>query len=147
MTITAKVHGNILDSKIQTLVCPVNVAGAMGAGLALEFRQEFSGLYAAYQKACRAGIFASKGLFVYKHSSNCQVLCLPSKRHWRDPSRLVWIDLALSNVAENYLDYGITALAIPAVGCGLGGLDWNDVQKLIHQYFDTSALPVTIFLP
>jgi O-acetyl-ADP-ribose deacetylase (regulator of RNase III) len=138
---------NILSSDIRTLVCPVNVVGTMGAGLALHFKNEFPGLNEAYQKFCWAGLFARKGIFVYNVSSTRKILCLPTKRHWKYKSRIEWVDHALSIVARDYEEYGITHLAIPAIGCGHGGLVWENVYNLIKNHLDPIPLNVTVFLP
>lgn len=145
--IIAERKGNILESECQTLVCPVNTVGVMGNGLALAFREEYPGLLVAYQRFCWAGLFARKGFFVFDVSETRKVLCLPTKRHWRYNSRIEWVDMALARVASDYAEYGITSLAIPAVGCGKGRLDWDDVYNLIKNHMNRIPLNVTVYLP
>lgn len=145
--IVAESTENILTSDIQTLVCPVNTVGVMGAGLAKDFKETYPGLEEAYKRFCWAGMFARKGVFVYTVSPTRKVLCLPTKRHWKYNSRIEWIDHALGVVAQDYEKYGITHLAIPAVGCGKGKLEWDDVYNVIKNHMNRIPLNVTVFLP
>jgi O-acetyl-ADP-ribose deacetylase (regulator of RNase III) len=137
---------NLLESSEQTLVNPVNTEGVMGAGLALAFRNTFKGLFEEYREACQHDIFGKRGLFVFDVDDTRKILCLPTKRNWRHPSRLEWIEEGLWYLANEYESYGITSLAIPEVGCGRGQLFWGDVRPLIYQYLDPIPLPVGICL-
>lgn len=137
---------NLLESTLQTLVNPVNTEGVMGAGLALAFRDKFPGLFQEYREACQDDVFSRKGLFVFDVDVSRKVLCLPTKRQWRHPSRIEWIEEGLWYLAKDYERYGITSLAIPEVGCGRGQLSWADVRPLIYQYLDPIAIPVGICL-
>lgn len=145
--IIAEATDNMLASDIQTLVCPVNTVGVMGTGLAEQFRDEYPGLLNAYQRFCWAGGFAKKGIFVWDASATRKVLCLPTKRHWKYKSRIEWVDRALAVVASDYASYGITGLAIPPIGCGHGGLEWEHVYNLIKNYMNRIPLNVTVYLP
>lgn len=135
---------NLLDAEEQTLVNPCNTEGVAGAGLSLAFRDSYPCLFEEYREACRAEVFAKQGLFVYDHGPDRKILCLPTKRQWRHPSRLEWIEEGLWYLARDYERYGITSLAIPEIGCGRGQLVWADVRPLIYQYLDPIALPVGI---
>lgn len=137
---------NLLETELQTLVNPVNTEGVMGAGLALAFRDKFPGLLDEYREACREDVFSRLGLFVFDVDVSRKVLCLPTKRQWRHPSRIEWIEEGLWYLAKDYESYGITSLAIPEVGCGRGQLSWADVRPLIYQYLDPISLPVGICL-
>lgn len=147
--IVSEIKEDILSSKVQTLVVPVNTVGAMGKGLALDFRNKFKGLYPAYRKACDTDVFKREGLFTFDtgNALSQKVLCFPTKQHWRVPSRLDWILQGLDILANEYRQHGITELAIPAIGCGLGSLNWDDVYNMIHEILGPIELPVTIHLP
>ena len=139
-------HGDILKSELQTLVCPVNTVGVMGAGLALKFRHAFDCLLVDYRRACLNNELVREG-FSLHHYETKQVLCMPTKRDWWDPSRIEYVEASLKSIASTWRIRGIESLAIPAVGCGLGGLHWPDVHKLIHGILGDSQLPVGIYLP
>ncbi len=145
--IVSETHGNIFDSKCQTLVCPVNIVGAMGKGLAKTFKEKFPGLFEAYRQACWEFVFSKQGFFLYSVSDDLKILCVPTKRHWKFPSKLVWIDRSLRELSQQYKTFGITSLAIPAIGCGEGMLTWSDVRTLIHTHLEPIDLRVEVFVP
>jgi O-acetyl-ADP-ribose deacetylase (regulator of RNase III) len=136
--------GNLLKSPAQTLVCTVNTVGVMGAGIAKAFKLAYPAMFLAYKKACYNYFFTHQKNFVYDVSEERKILCLPTKHHWMYPSKLEWVETALKDLARRYEDYGITEIAMPALGCKNGGLDWEDVKPLIYQYMD--PLPITVYL-
>lgn len=137
---------DIFTSGCQTLTVPVNTVGTMGKGLAEAFKNRYPGLDREYKHACRNYIFATKGLHVVKVGEDRQVLCFPTKHHWRNPSKLIWIDDGLRKLAQNWEAMGITSLALPMLGCGEGGLNWTDVYPLIVEWLDPIELRVRIYL-
>lgn len=139
--------GDILDSHAQTLVTTVNTAGVMGKGLAKAFKERYPGLYAGYKRACETNLFLKEGLYVHEVDGTRKIVCFPTKRHWRFPSKLEWIDEGLRKLAEGVEKYGITSLAIPALGCGEGKLDWEAVYPLIREHLDPLEIPVAVYLP
>lgn len=138
--------GDLLTSECQTLVCPVNTVGTLGNGLAAAFKWRYAGLLEAYKKACATSVFNGKGLYLWEYLPERKILCLPTKRHWSNPSKLIWIEKALEILAEDWEELGITSLGIPKIGCGKGELEWDAVRPLIHQYLGDIELPVSIFL-
>lgn len=147
MTIVFEERGDLLSSGCQTLVCPVNLVGVMGAGLALAFKLRYPGLFPAYKKACFDGTFHRKGFFLFKVSEEKKILCLPTKRHWKNRSDLPLIDRGLAFIARDWSKNQIYSLALPPIGCGLGGLNyWQDVRGLIVEHLDPINLEVCVFL-
>lgn len=140
-------RGDIFESTLQTLVCPVNTVGALGKGMAKQFKEHYPGLDGPYRRACFTKVFARDGFFVWDAGKDDKVLCLPTKMHWRDPSRLAWVDQALMAVARDWEKHGLHSMAIPAVGCGEGGLSWDNVRPLIYEHFGKHPLHVGIFTP
>lgn len=138
---------DIFKCEMQTLVVPVNTAGVMGNGLARAFRDRVPDLNEAYQRACRNNIFKYKGFFVFDVRPGLKILCFPTKRRWQDDSKLEWIIEGLERIASDYKKYSITSIAIPAIGCGKGNLDWTDVHPLIRDILGPSELQVGIILP
>jgi len=130
-----KASGNIFDWPTQSLVVPVNTVGAMGAGLAKSFKLAYPGLFPEYQKACINNVFYDNGIFVYDHSPERKIICLPTKHHWEQDSDLALINFALLKLAEEYQRYGITEVAMPAIGSGLGNQDWGRIYNGIVHYF------------
>lgn len=138
--------GNLFASNSQTLVNTVNCAGVMGKGVALEFRKMFPDMYDDYRKKCELGLIQLGKLTLYT-DTHPWVLNFPTKRHWKSHSRLEDIELGLKELATNYKRWGITSVAMPALGCGHGGLDWNDVKPLIEKYLGNSKIDIEVYEP
>ena len=140
-------QGDIFQSGAQVLVNPVNCMGAMGAGLAKQFKERYPALNQQYRKDCGAGKVKTGEVLLYRVADGRAVANLPTKNHWRDPSRLQWIKEGLADLNRVLSSENLTSVAIPAVGAGLGGLDWQEVLKLIKSELDNPDLTVEIYPP
>lgn len=148
MTIVWEEVGDIFESKMQTLVNPVNTVGVMGKGLALQFKQRYPDYFKAYQRACTRRVFQTEKCFVYELDWGVKkIYSFPTKGHWSLPSKWEWIDRGLNHLAENLEHYGITSLAIPALGCGEGGLKWQVVQELLYKWCEPMPIDVELYHP
>ena len=134
-------QGNIFDSGCDALVNPVNCVGIMGKGLALQFKRRFPANFTSYAAACRSHQLAPGLLHVFHTGPGTPRLIInfPTKRHWRDPSRLDDVARGLEALAGAIATHDIPSLAVPPLGCGLGGLSWPDVRQLIDHHL--SPLP------
>lgn len=135
--------GDLLQSPAFALVNPVNCVGVMGAGLAKQFRERYLHNYYMYRQACYRRQIKPGQMFVVLEEERC-VINFPTKRHWLDPSTLDIVSLGLDALAMWLTANAIESVAIPALGCGHGGLDWSLVKPLIHERFE--ALPLTCYL-
>lgn len=125
------VKGNILDSQSDFITIPVNCVGVMGAGLALEFKKKYPIVFQWYKEDCQKSEIAP-GIPVFYN----QVCLFPTKDHWKNPSKLEWIDIGLAILSNRWYEEGDFSIALPALGCGLGGLNWeSEVKPLIEKYF------------
>lgn len=129
---------DIFSLEVDAIVNPVNCLGVMGAGLALEFKKRYPDNYKRYRKECMSGNLIIGSIFSYKlnnSSPNLQyILNLPTKYDWADLSQLHYIEtgvIALKQYLAEHLD--ITSIAIPALGCGLGGLPWLSVKEILYN--------------
>jgi len=129
--------GDLLAADTQALVNTVNTVGVMGKGIALHFKEMFPQNYAEYAAACRRKEVRPGKMFVVKDSSTTLgdriIVNFPTKEHWRNPSRYEWIEAGLNDLVRVISEYHITSIAIPPLGCGNGGLDWNIVRPMIEQ--------------
>jgi len=135
--------GSLLDAPADALVNTVNTVGIMGKGLALQFKQAYPGNFRAYQAACRNGEVRLGRMFVYEPGVPGQPRCLinfPTKGHWRANSKLSDIRTGLADLRQVILDRGITSIAVPPLGCGNGGLSWQDVRPLIVGHLATCRM-------
>jgi O-acetyl-ADP-ribose deacetylase (regulator of RNase III) len=130
--------GNVLEAHAEALVNTVNCVGFMGKGIALQFKKAYPDNFVAYQKACRDGQVQPGRMFVFSTGSMLDVrfvINFPTKRHWRGDSRYEDIEAGLRALVEDVRRLGIKAIAIPPLGCGLGGLDWGRVRPMIEAAF------------
>ena len=118
----------------------------MGKGLAKEFKKLSKEAFEEYKGRCERGELRPGVLFVHKLPNGRQILHFPTKNHWRAQSKLPDIQLGLSTLREEWNRLGITSLSLPAIGCGLGGLDWeSQVRPLIHEYFDDTDRTIELY--
>lgn len=159
------IDGDMFFSNLQTLTISVNLQGIMGKGLASRAKYQFPDVYVVYQDACRSkGITATRP-YLYKREASLDeeladlstplstpnaikwFLLLATKRKWQENSRLEDIEGGLDWVRKNWQREGITSLAMPALGCGLGNLSWAEVGPLMCRYLHGLEIPVAIYLP
>ena len=142
------VRGNILKSTAEALVNTVNAVGVMGKGIALQFKKAFPENFTAYEAACKKGQVRVGAMFITEtgmlHGPRF-IVNFPTKRHWKGKSRLEDIEAGLRALVQDVRRLGIRSIAIPPLGCGLGGLPWPEVKTRIEAAF--SALPnVEVFI-
>ena len=128
--------GNILHDQADAIVNTVNTVGVMGKGLALQFKKAFPDNFKVYKKACddkslETGAVLSVSL--NSVSAPFYIVNFPTKAHWRGNSKLEYIEQGLESLKEEVQRLGLKSVAIPALGSGLGGLDWQQVDQLIQQ--------------
>jgi O-acetyl-ADP-ribose deacetylase (regulator of RNase III) len=138
------VESNLFTSPAQTLVNTVNTVGVMGKGLAKAFKDYFPEMFAEYRRLCEDGEIAPGRLMLFR-TPHKWVLNFPTKRHWRQPSRVHDLEAGLRTFCQTYADQGIVSASFPQLGCGNGGLDWErQVRPLMERYL--GYLPVEIYV-
>ena len=138
------VQGDLFQSPAQVLVNTVNTVGVMGKGVALQFKRHFPEMYTKYRELCEKGDFNVGSLWLYK-TPNKWVLNFPTKRHWRQPSRIEYVESGIKKFVETYSSMGIHSIAFPPLGCGNGQLDFrSQVQPLMEKYLQ--PLPIEVFV-
>lgn len=141
-------HGDILKIDAEAVVNTVNCVGIMGRGIALQFRKEFPENYEEYRKICDRGELKPGKMFVYDLHRLVYprfVVNFPTKRHWKEQSRIEYIETGLKALVGEVQRLGIRSIAIPPLGCGLGGLNWNIVRPMIEKSF-SGLTDVQVFL-
>lgn len=134
---------SILESPAQTLVNTVNCVGVMGKGLAHAFKEREPDMFKAYKRICDQQALDPGKLWLWRGKGSW-VLNFPTKLHWRNPSRIEWIEQGLAKFVNAYSDQGITEISFPQLGCGNGNLDWADVRPLMEHYLAKVPIPVYI---
>jgi O-acetyl-ADP-ribose deacetylase (regulator of RNase III) len=136
------IRGDILRAEAEALVNTVNCVGYMGRGIALQFKRAFPENFAVYAAACKRGEVQPGRMLVVETGQLTNpryIVNFPTKRHWKGKSRLGDIDAGLDALIAEVTGRRIASIAVPPLGCGLGGLDWADVRPRIERAF--AALP------
>lgn len=144
--------GNLLSADVEALVNAVNTVGVMGKGIALQFKQTYPEMFQEYARAARAGEVQIGAMHLWATDATSGprfIINFPTKRHWRSPSRLADVASGLPSLAETIERNEIRSVAIPALGCGHGGLDWVSVEPLIRQTLEplSAVVDVRLFPP
>lgn len=146
-------RGNLLHADVEALVNTVNTEGVMGKGIALQFRRAYPAMFDAYLADCKAGRVKLGHMHVYDlgglvSSGPRWIINFPTKGHWKARSRLGDIQAGLVDLVATIRERGIRSIAIPPLGCGHGGLSWNDVRPMIERTLEQiPEVRVLLFAP
>ena len=159
------IDGDMFFSNMKTLTISVNLQGIMGKGLASRAKYQFPDVYVTYQDACKKKQITATQPYLYKREASLDeeladltsplatpngikwFLLFATKRKWRDNSQIEDIEGGLRWIKQNYKVLKMDSLAMPALGCGLGNLNWTDIGPLICQHLHNIDMPVGIYLP
>ena len=136
-------QGNLLEANVEAVVNTVNTVGVMGKGLASAYKARYPGMFETYKRLCKEGKIDIGRLWLWKGEDQW-VLNFPTKKHWRNPSKLAYVEAGLRKFVDKYEERGIREIAFPRLGCGNGGLDWADVGPLMEGYLKPLPIPVYI---
>lgn len=134
--------GDIFSSPAQVLVNAVNTVGVMGKGVALEFKKRYPEMFKSYERVCDEKQLEIGKLMLWRGAEKWGLM-FPIKKHWRNPSRMEYIEAGLKIFADIYIEKGITSIAFPRLGCGNGGLDWKEVRVGGHVVAAQALVPVS----
>jgi O-acetyl-ADP-ribose deacetylase (regulator of RNase III) len=133
--ITVLPEQSVFDSPAQTIVNPVNCVGVMGKGLALAVKSRYPEVFDKYVIACESGRLKIGNLQLVK-ATDRWILNFPTKKHWRGASKLDFIEAGLKKFVKTYRRRQIVSVAFPPLGCGHGGLKWDQVDPLMRRYLE-----------
>ena len=141
--------GDLFRSDKQTIVNTINCVGVMGAGIAKKAKQLFPVMYKDYVERCKNKFVLPGNPYLWKNPDIHEhwILNFPTKNHWRNPSKLEWVEQGLEFFLRNHIEWGITSIAFPALGCGNGGLWWIDVKQVMEKYLSKVDVPIEIYRP
>ena len=136
--------GDILMDPAEAIVIPVNTMGVPGAGLAKAWAKKDPEAAGVYQALCEKGLVTIGEINIIIHGDSRWIM-FPTKEHWKHPSQLEWIEKGLIDLQPQVM--GLESLAVPALGCGLGGLEWETVRRLLEKYLTPLSASITIYPP
>ncbi len=144
-------QGDIFTANTEAIVNTVNCVGVMGRGIALQFKKKFPENFKEYESACNREEVVPGKMFVYETGAlfNPRIIInFPTKRHWRGESKIEDIENGLIDLVRIIKEKNIKSIALPPLGCGLGGLDWNKVKVLIAKHLSIlNDVEVLVFEP
>jgi O-acetyl-ADP-ribose deacetylase (regulator of RNase III) len=140
-----EVSGNIFNTNAMAVVNTVNCVGAMGKGIALDFKLRFPEMFKEYQRICFQHMLKPGQILPYK-KSNPIILNFAIKDDWKDPSKIEWIEETLQKFVDNYKKLGITSIAFPWMGAMNGGLPIDVIKGLTRKYLsDLEDIDIEIY--
>jgi O-acetyl-ADP-ribose deacetylase (regulator of RNase III)/uncharacterized protein YwgA len=139
--------GDLFQGKMQTLVNTVNCVGIMGKGIAQKFKERYPAMFEDYLKRCDKKEVRLGEPYPYYGAPGTIVVNFPTKNHWRSPSRLSDIEQGLDYFVARYKAWGITSIAFPPLGCGNGGLEWEEVGPLMFRKLNNLDIGIEVYAP
>ena len=143
--------GDVLAEDTEALVNTVNCVGVMGRGIALQFKRAFPENFRVYAEACQRGDVRPGCMFVFETGGLTNpryIINFPTKRHWRGNSRIEDIEAGLADLVRVIGELEIRSIAIPPLGSGLGGLEWNHVLPRIEEALrEVDGIDAIVFEP
>lgn len=139
--------GNIFEAGTHAIVNPINCVGTMGKGLAAAFKSRYPQMNRFYKEACDAGEVVVGRMWMWRERRLEDIVLpdgrvilepewiinFPTKDHWKNPSKLEWIRAGLDDLRSHVILKRIESVALPALGCGNGGLDFGVVRTAIEE--------------
>lgn len=144
------VKGNLLQAKAHALVNTVNTIGVMGKGIALQFKEQFPANFKAYSDACKNGKIGIGKLFVFEENTlngKKIIINFPTKTEWYKKSQYSYIEEGLKDLVKIIEEYKLENIALPPLGCGNGGLNWDKVKALIENYLANISIEILVYEP
>lgn len=132
------ISGNLFNTEAKALVNTVNCVGVMGKGIALEFRRRFPIMFKEYQRECEEGKYQPGQIKLYQERGKIIINCA-IKDHWRNPSKMEWLESCLRNFQKEYQKNQMSSAAFPWMGAQNGRLPFDQIREKMHQYL--SGLP------
>ena len=143
-------QGNLLDARAEALVNTVNTVGVMGKGIALMFKERFAENFRLYAAACKAKQVQTGKMFVtevHELDGPRWIVNFPTKQHWRAPSQLAWVTEGLQDLRRFLIEQKVKSIAIPPLGAGNGGLEWDEVREQIEATLGDLDTEIMVFEP
>lgn len=143
-------NDDITTSEVEAIVNPVNCVGVMGKGIALQIKQRYPITFEQYKKACWKRQVKTGEMFVHKtktDESPNYIINFPTKQHWKNSSKIEYIKQGLKDLVKVIKREEIRTVAIPALGCGNGGLKWSVVKPLIVKAMEGLDVDVLLYEP
>lgn len=131
-----EIKGNIFNSNAMAIVNTVNCVGAMGKGIALDFKLRYPEMFQEYQKICFKHMLKPGQILPYTKAKPI-ILNFAIKDDWKDPSKIEWIEETLEKFVRHYRSMGITSIAFPWMGAMNGGIPLEIIKQITRKYLSS----------
>lgn len=140
------VSGDLFLSRAEAIGHGVNCKGVMGAGIATEFKRRYPDMFCAYRSACNSGCFKPGTYQVFYPISGppYRVINLATQAG-TNGAEMSYLREALGHFATFAEHVGIRTFAIPAIGAGLGGLNWNEVKAVLIEILGPAKMRTFVY--
>lgn len=142
--------GDLFDADTEALVNTVNTVGVMGKGVALQFAERYKSNLERYKEACKSGELVVGKLLVTTDADMFGeriIVNFPTKQHWKHPSDPAYIEAGLVELVRVIKERAIASIALPALGCGNGGLSWAKVKPMIAHHLGDLEAEIVVYQP
>ena len=139
-----KYDKNIFNTECEVIVNAVNCVGIMGKGIALQVKTKYPEVFKRYKNICDKNML-KPGLLQIVKTNDKTILNFPTKMHWKNNSKIEWVEEGLMKFVESYKERGIKSIAFPPLGCGNGNLNWEEVKLLMLKYLNNLDIKIEIY--
>src|SRR5579871_1100630 len=136
--------GDLFASDLEAVAHGCNCVGAMGAGIAVEFRRRWPKMYQEYRDRCKAGKFNPGGVYMYATKTGLFIFNLATQPDLGGAT-IEAISDSLQEMVKMAKVFGVAQIGMPAIGAGLGGLDWAEVKEVIQRVGDSTPIELVVF--
>jgi len=139
-------QGDLFNDDAQAIVNVVNCVGVMGGGIALEFRKRYHDYYLSYVDDCKTGRLVPGKVSVFD-AGGIYIVSFPTKNHYIHPARYSYLEAGLPALVSALEQHGIESVALQALGCGLGGLDWAKALPILYEHLGGARVDARVYEP
>lgn len=137
--------GDLFTSGERVIAHGCNCVGVMGKGVAKIVATKFPLVKKKYKTAVNAGVFnLGYAQFVLDEENDICVYNLATQKQPGANASKWGVFLAFANMFEHAAANNITRIAIPKIGTGIGGMQWDDVLDAIDMARLGGRYPITI---
>lgn len=137
MAIVFEPDVNIFNSECDVLVNPTNCHGIRitDSGLARQFGDRYKKYAEAYTYECNNRLMIPGGIYAWKNGLGevrpKYIVSFATMYNGGANSNITFIKKGVKLLNEWIAKTDVGSIAIPQLGCGIGGLDWEDVGKIL----------------
>jgi len=136
---------DIWNNKRGIILIPVNCVGIMGCGLAKACKEKYPEIFKDYQRMCRNGKFILGTIKLYVIKDGFAIMLVPTKYHWRNPSKLEWVEYVLKKLGTCMSRAPMDTFHVPPLGCGAGGLDIGLIRPMVKKYLSHENVTINFY--